>query len=509
MARRTPQTTSSIVDAVPPPGPGDRSRWVGAIALAQLCVLVATSNRYGYHRDEMYFIVSGYHPAFGYPDQPPLVPLLCRAMNELAPGSLWVLRLPSAVAAAATTVLAAVTAREVGGRARAQVIAAVCAASSGFALAVGHFVTTTTFDLLSTTALCWLMIRAVSRRSEPALLAAGVVAGIGCEAKPQVALVAVVVVAALAVAGPRWPLRSPWLAAGIGAAVVLAAPYVIWQATHGWPQLTVAGNVAGSAEGGRVGFVPFQVIMVSPVLVPVWVAGLVAPWRRAALRAVRFLPLTYGILAVAYLVGNGKAYYLASFYPALLGLGSVPVADWTRRHRARVRVALLGTGVAVSIAVSAVIALPLLPTRSLQGSVVMALNPDQGETVGWPRFVSTVADAWYSIPETERAHTVIFTGNYGEAAAVDLLGRAHGLPRAYSGHNAFSEWGQPAATATAALILGYDNPGELAPDFTGCTHRATIDDGVGLDNGEQGLPVLLCRPTMSWSGLWPRLRHYE
>jgi 4-amino-4-deoxy-L-arabinose transferase-like glycosyltransferase len=315
------------------------SVWVGVVAAAQLALLIATSTRYGYHRDELYFIVAGSHPAFGYPDQPPLVPLLCWALHELAPGSLLVLRLPSALAAAATTVLVAFVARELGGGSRAQLIAACCAASSGFALAIGHFVTTTTFDLLSTSALGWLMIRAVMRRSPASLLAAGMVVGIGCESKPQVVVVAIVILAMLAITGPRWPFRSWWLAGGIAAAALLAAPYVIWQARHGWPQVTVAGNIGGSAEGGRTGFFPFQFLLVSPVLAPVWIAGLIVPFRRASLR---FLPLTYAVLAVVYLVGNGNAYYLASLYPALVGLGSLPVADWTMRsRRARLRTAVL------------------------------------------------------------------------------------------------------------------------------------------------------------------------
>ncbi len=118
--------------------------WVGAVAVVQLIVLLATSTRYGYHRDELYFIVAGGHPAFGYPDQPPLVPLLSWAMNAIAPGSLLVLRTPSALVAAATTVLASLIAREVGGSPRAQLIAAACTACSGFALAISHMVSTTT-----------------------------------------------------------------------------------------------------------------------------------------------------------------------------------------------------------------------------------------------------------------------------------------------------------------------------------------------------------------------------
>ncbi len=481
--------------------------WVFAIAALQLAVLLATSTRYGYHRDELYFIVAGSHPAFGYPDQPPLVPLLSSAMHSLAPGSLLALRAPSAVASAATTILAALIAREVGGRPRAQVIAAACAAASAFALAVGHIVSTTTFDMLSTTALAWLLVRAVVRQRGWYVLAAGVVVGVGLEAKPQVGLVAVVMAAALVATGPRALILSRW---GAGAAIVaaaLAAPYVLWQAQYGWPQLTVAHHIGGSAEGGRAGFLPFQLVLVSPVLVPVWVAGLRAPFRRPGWAALRFAPISYGTLAVLYLAGNGKAYYLASLYPLLLGLGALPTAEWLDRSPGRIR--LLVPAIAVSAAVSAFIALPLLPQRDLQGSPVMALNPDQGETVGWPRFIDTVANAWYRLPSDERAHSVIFTSNYGEAGAIDLLGGPRHLPRAYSGHNGFSEWGQPRANATHALLIGFQGARDAAPYFDGCTMLATIDNGVGLNNDEQGNEVMLCAITRPWRALWPRLTHFD
>lgn len=476
------------------------SGWVAAIATAQFAVLVATSTRYGYHRDELYFIVAGSHPALGYPDQPPLVPLMCWAMHSLG-HSLVLLRLPSALVAAATTVLTGEMAREVGGGRRAQVIAAACTASSGFALAVGHFVTTTTFDLLCTTALMWLVVRALMQRSARPMLAAGVVVGLGVEAKPQVGLVAIVIVGVLLVLGPRDVLRSWWTVGGALAAVAIAAPYAIWQQRHGWPQLTVAQNIGGSAEGGRVGFIPFQLLLVSPVLAPVWIAGLVAPFRWIDLRRLRFVPVTYVVLLVAYIAGNGKAYYLASLYPAVLALGALPAAR-LRFQR------ILAIAIALSAVVSAFIALPLLPARSLQGSFVMAVNPDQGETVGWPRFVDTVEKAWHAIPAQQRKHTAIFTGNYGEAGAVDILGGPQELPRAYSGHNGFSEWGMPPATDTHALVLGYSRPSHTAPYFTDCRALAKIDNGVGLDNDEQGLPLLFCKRTASWSTLWPRLRHY-
>ena len=116
------------------------------VAGLQAAALVATGTRYGYHGDEFYFIIAGSHPALGYPDQPPLVPLLSWLMHDSAPGSLLLLRLPSAIVGATTTVLSALVAREVGGARRAQLIAATCTAVSGFALAASHLTSTTTFE---------------------------------------------------------------------------------------------------------------------------------------------------------------------------------------------------------------------------------------------------------------------------------------------------------------------------------------------------------------------------
>jgi uncharacterized membrane protein len=77
-------------------------------------VLLSFAGRYGYHRDELYLLVAGRHLAWGYPDQPPFVPLLARLLNDLVAGSVVVLRLPSAVVAAAIVPLTAAMARVFG-----------------------------------------------------------------------------------------------------------------------------------------------------------------------------------------------------------------------------------------------------------------------------------------------------------------------------------------------------------------------------------------------------------
>jgi Dolichyl-phosphate-mannose-protein mannosyltransferase len=484
------------------------SRWVLVVAALMFAELMAYAGRYGYHRDEMYFIVAGSHPAVGYPDQPPLVPLLAWLMHDIA-ASLYVLRLPSALAAAATVVVTALVAREVGGGRRAQIIAAAVAAVSAISLATGHFVTTTTFDVLSTSLLGWLLVRAALRHEARALVWAGLVVGVGFEFKPQVAFVAVVAMVAMSIVGPRWVFRTPQLWAGAVIAVALSAPYLVWQQRHGWPQLTVARNIGGQAEGGRAGFIPFQLVMVSPVLVPVWVAGLVTAWRKPALRPLRFVPVLFGLVAAAYLIGDGKAYYLASLYPTVVGIGAVPTAAWLGRgRRPRLRLGVVVAGVVLSGLVSGVVSLPVLPESRLPGSAAIGLNPDLGETVGWPQYVATIDHAWQALPPATRSHAVVFTENYGEAGAVDVLGRGDGLPDAFSGHNGFGLWGPPRADQTTAIVVGYGPPRDVRAYFTGCRTVAHISNPVHLANDEFGEPVLRCSGlTEPWSQLWPRLRH--
>jgi hypothetical protein len=69
--------------------------------------------------------------------------------------------------------------------------------------------------------------------------------------------------------------------------------------------------------------------------------------------------------------------------------------------------------------------------------------------------------------------------------------------------------GTPPARDTHALIVGYNSARDAAPYFARCRRLATVNDRVGLNNNEQGLPLLLCRPTAAWTALWPRLTHYD
>jgi len=236
--------------------------WV--VALALTAVLVAVSGRYGYHRDELYFVEAGKHLALGYPDQGLLTPLVAAAMEALASGSLTALRVPSALAVGAIVGLSALLARELGGGRRAELIAALCTATGVLFLQAGHTLSTTTFDLLVWTALSWVCVRAVRTGDDRLWLVGGAVLGLGLLNKPLPAFLAAGLLAGVAIAGPRRLLSNRWVWAGAAVAVAGWLPWLVWQTGHGWPQLEVSASIAegGSASSQpRWALLPFQMLL--------------------------------------------------------------------------------------------------------------------------------------------------------------------------------------------------------------------------------------------------------
>jgi len=475
------------------------------VAAAELLLLVATSNRYGYHRDELYFRVAARHPAWGYDDQPALTPLLGRFSEWLFGADPRGLRMLSAVAMAVVVVLVALIARELGAGQAGQAVAALATAASGAAMAVGHLLSTTTFDVLVWVTLVFVVARILGGGNERQWLLAGLVVGIGLENKHLVLLL-VFALACGCVLARRWELaRSRWPWVGAVLAFALWLPNLLWQARHGWPQLELAAEIAEEdAAQNRIALVPLQFLLIGPLLAPLWLGGLWWLLRRPEARLYRPLGLAYVVLLVTALVTGAKPYYTMGLLLALLGAGGVVAEGWLRDRRGRQLA--LGLAIALSAGVAALITLPLVPVEDVHGTPIPDINEDAIETIGWPVFAATVGRVWSELSQSERSTAVVYASNYGEAGAIARYGSGYGIPRAYSGHNAFWRFGRPPDGARPIIVVGYRGPQALRGDFSGCVLSARIDNGVELDNEEQGAPIWTCATTTErWSRLWPRL----
>jgi len=462
------------------------ARGIATVVVVQAIVLTALSGRYGFHRDELYFRAAGKHLDWGYVDQPPLTPVLARIFSfGDSPVSM---RIVATLAGTAIVVVVALTAREFGAGRAAQVFAAAATALSVFVLAVSHMLSTATIDTLLWTAFGLFVIRLLRTEDGRWWLAIGATVGLALTNKWLIPLLVLALGASLVVVGPRRVLRSWWLAAGVVVALTMSAPIVIWQAAHDFPLLTVAGGIS-DADGtqNRVLFLPLQLIYLSPVLVPVAVAGFLALWRDRRYRAVA---LSYLLLcAVTFMLG-GKAYYPLPLLLLLLAAGVQPAWQWAVRHRAMAGVAAVAAAVT-----SIVIALPVLPVNAL--APALALNAEQGEQVGWREFAESVARAHRQAD----ARSVIFTRNYGQAGAIERYGPELGLPQPFSGHMSYADWGPPPDNPDAQVVV----VGRPPSVFTGC--RSVVTHAAPIANEEDGTQIWICDP-VAWSRVWPELRRF-
>jgi 4-amino-4-deoxy-L-arabinose transferase-like glycosyltransferase len=478
-------------------------RPVGVVLLVDAALLAATVTRYGYHRDELYFRMLASHPAWGYVDEPPGTPMLAKAGIAVFGDNLWALRIPAMIFALAAVLMTALVAREFGGARWAQTLAAA-GVSSTFLLVAGHVLLTATPDLVVWLGVILFACRALLRARPRAWLAAGVLAGAGMWNKQLIVLLLIGIGVGLILVGPRRELRSRWLWGGVAIAAVIALPNVLYQLSNSWPEVTMARTIAANkGHDDRVLFVPFQLILLGITVVPIWVAGLIRLLRDPRWRQVRCLTLAYPVVCVLVVVTAGQPYYTFGLLAFCYAAGCVVTERWAAGHRARW--AWTWTAAAVTVAAGVLFALPVFPLRSLPPAIAAA---DQAErdTVGWPTYVHQVALVFRALPAADRKRTTVIAENYGEAGALDRFGPADGLPQVYSGQNQLYRYGPPPGSTDLVILVGmYDVP----TAFTRCTQQRTLDNGVGIDNEEQGRPVSLCRGLRQpWTVLWPRFQHY-
>lgn len=465
-------------------------------------LLVGVSARYGFHRDELYFVVAGRQLDWGYVDQPPLAPLLAR-LADMLPGPITptVLRILPAAAAVAASLIAAVLARRFGGGRLAMAFAAAAVGGMGVMLAAAHLFSTATFEILAGSLLVLATARLLDGADPREWLWAGLVAGLAALNKFTVVGLAAALVAGILFSPGRRVLASGWAWAGGAVAAALASGTLLWQAAHSWPQWEMAAAIRADNDGPAA-FLVLQIVGLSLLLAVPAVAGAVLLWRRHGGRW-RAFPVALLSATVGYAVVGGSFYYTAPLYVPLLAAGGCWLADL----RPRPRVAL-AAACGVAIGATALIALPILPPERL--GAVNEVNGELGETLGWPELVDQVAAAAAALPPRQRQGAVVVTGNYGEASALLVLGEGRDLPPIASGHNNYWLWGPPAHEPGAPVIAVGGAVAQLSGHCPDMVEVGRIGNAAGVANEEQDQPIALCPGTTEpLESLWPSLRHYD
>lgn len=499
---------------------------VAALAGTKLLIHLLLSGRYGYFRDELYFLDCGRHLAWGYVDHAPMIGLVARFALLLG-GSLHVLRGIAAFAGALLVALSMLIAWRLGGGRFAQVLTGVCVLFVPIYLGIDSILTMNAFEPLFWMGCIYVLIRVIQTEDSSLWIWFGVLAGLGMMNKHSTAFFGAAVVIGLLLTEHRREFIKPWIWIGGAIAVLIFLPNLIWQILHHFPTLEDLHNVKVSGKNvvlPPLQFIIQQILIMNPFLVLVWIVGL---WHflLGGGRKYRVLGWTFLAFFLMMMALHGKDYYVAPIYPMLLAGGAVAREDALGRWRITKghvwpKAATLAV-ITVSGAILAPLTIPLLPPAkyvAYEQALHFAPAKEEvhqqgplpqlfGDQFGWPELVQQVAQIYRALPPEERSKAAIFAGNYGEAGAIDLFGPQYGLPQAISGHQTYFFWGPRGYIGNVIIVL----QGTRQDLEERCS---SVQDagfhfnawGMAEENGEIYICRGLKRPLAE---IWPSLKHWN
>ena len=484
-------------------------------------LLIANAIGDHYFRDEFYYLACTRRMAWGYVDQPPLSIAVLWIVRHTIGDSLIALRLVAALVSAVSIWLTGHIASRFGAAGFGRALAMTAVAIAPEILGLASFYSMNVFDLFFWTLAAYVLLDVLERPDLGRWMLLGFVVGLGLENKVSVLWLGAGIGAGLMLTPSRRLLLTPgpWLAAAVAGALLM--PHVLWQITHGWPTLEFIRNASSDKMQLKtpLSFLVAQIKNLHPANLPVWGAGLL--FLLFSSRAQRVRPLGVAFLTVALILivnRTSRSGYLAPAYPMLFAAGGVAIEGVLRRMRWRVTilVTLLLAG-----AVTAPLALPLLPVDAYaRYSRLLGVTPDTEEQKelarlpqffadrqGWDAFVDQVAAVVARLTPAERASAAVLVGNYGEAGAIEQLGRPQGLT-AISGHNNYWLWGPAGRTGEVLIVLSRSQERQQQR-FASVELAGEIDCGDCMPY-ENHLSIFICRGMkVPLAEVWPSLKHYE
>jgi dolichyl-phosphate-mannose-protein mannosyltransferase len=499
------------------------SRLAWAIGFCGLLLQMIFNGRYGYFRDELYFIACSNHLAFGYVDFAPLIAWLARGFRIVFGDSLHAIRLLPALAFGAEVALSGFIARELGGKRWAIFLTGISVLFAPVILGNGTRLAMNPIEPLFWMGTIYVLLLALNREQPKLLLWCGVLLGFGLLNKHSTIFFIAALVVGLLLSPERRLLFTKWFWLAAAIAFCVALPNIIWQYAHHFPTLEDLRNVKvthKNIELPPLAFFQQQMAMLNPCSSFVWLTGVLYLLFYPAAKRFRFLAYTYINFLAVMMVLKGKDYYLAPIYPMLFAAGAVLWETVTEVRLRWLRRAIPAIVIASGI-IAAPLAMPILPPEKIPGymsalgvkmtrtenGMVSPLPQHFADQFGWPEMVAKVAGVYNSLPAKQRAKTAILAGNYGAAGAIDFFGSRYGLPKSISAHQNYYYWGPRDYTGESVILLEWSL--KDAQDWCGSVDVGPRNDppmGMGWEHYD----ILVCHNLkMPLSQAWPRLKHWN
>src|SRR5580692_9364909 len=287
------------------------------LAAAAILLQMLTNGRYGYFRDELYFLACSDHLAWGYVDFAPLVALLARISRVFLGDSLHAIRTLPALAQGAQILITGLIARELGGKRFAIFLSCLSVLIAPVILGNATRLSMNPFEPLFWMGAVYFLLRAINLNEPKLLLAAGALLGLGLENKHSTAFFLVSLTIGLLLSPSRRLLLTKWFWLAAVVALLIFLPNLIWQYTHHFPTLEALSNVHKTHKNIELPPLPFfrqQIMMLLPVSALVWIPGLTFLLFSSKTRSYLCLAITYVVFLAVMMFLKGKDYYLAPIY---------------------------------------------------------------------------------------------------------------------------------------------------------------------------------------------------
>jgi len=127
---------------------------------------------------------------------------------------------------------------------------------------------------------------------------------------------------------------------------------------------------------------------------------------------------------------------------------------------------------------------------------------------GWPELAAQVGQIYQSLSPAEQSTAVFLGQNYGEAAAIDVLGAPWHLPPAISGHNNYFLWGPQGHDGSVVIRIG-GNRETLLKAYASVEAAGVFENPWAMPE-ETGQTLWICRdrhPPLQ--AAWPSFKNYN
>lgn len=488
--------------------------------------IAPTVGSYKYFIDEFYYLACANHLALGYVDQPPLSIFLLWVVRGVLGDSLLALRFIPALVGGITVLLVGNIARRLGASSLGQILAA-----AAIVIGLAYQIMFSYYSMNAISILLWaigltILVR-IEQQNEPRWwLVLGVVIGLGLLNKHSFILFPASLLVGLLLTPARRHLASRWFWFGCAIAALLILPNLIWQIAHGWPSLEFYRNAViyknVPTPPGLV--LLYQILATNPGALVLWIAGLLNLLLSKDRRSLRYLGWMYlTLLALMMVSQSSRPDRIVGAYIILFAAGGAYLSVlWSRKSLLWLSWALPSIFLITGLAL-APLGLPLLPVNATASyaaelGVVPQIEQSEGAEprlplwigyrIGWEEFVDDIETAADQVDSSELGKTIILVPSYGQAGAIELLGRGRHLPPVYATQNSYFHWGPPPDSTRVAIVAGFSEKTVQALFSEAEIVRVYKCDQCIKWMDDQ--PIWIARdPKVRLRDAWPAMKNYQ